>query len=122
VTLADLEATIDDVVLTAIYLPPAEALRVCRWLRDAADDILQIVAAAQVAPPPVPAEVVPIRPGAQIKYVDVKTAAAMLGMGVTSLYAKLEEPPYKSMLFDNGTNKRLFVLDALETFIRQRQG
>jgi hypothetical protein len=122
VTHADLEATIDDVVLTAIHLPPPEALRVCRWLRDAADDILQIVAAAQMPPPPAPAEVVPIRSGAQLKYVDVKTAAAMLGMGVTSLYAKLEEAPFKAMLFDNGTNKRLFVLDALETFIRQRQG
>jgi hypothetical protein len=122
VTHADLEATIDDVVLTAIHLPPPEALRVCRWLRDAADDILQIVAAAQMPPPAPPAEVVPIRPGAQIKYVDVKTAAAMLGMGVTSLYARLEEAPYKSMLFNNGTTKRLFLLDAIEAFIRQRRG
>jgi hypothetical protein len=123
VTHAEVEATIDNVVLTAIHLPPSEALRVCRWLRDAADDILQIVAAAEMPPPPpIPAGVVPIRPGADIKYVDVKAAAAMLGMGVTSLYARLEEPPFKALLFENGTNRRLFRLDALENFIRQRQG
>lgn len=117
-----IETKIEEVVLLAIRMPPPEALRVCRWLRDAAADVLQIVAAAAMPPAPTPAEVVPIRPGAQIQYVDVKTAAAMLGMGVTSLYQRIEETPYREMLFNNGTNKRLFKLDALEAFIRHRTG
>lgn len=119
---AELDAMLEALVLQAIHMPVRDALRVCRRLRDTADDIVQIIAAAQMPAPPVPAEVIPIRPGAQIQYVDIKTAANMLGMGKTSLYARLEEAPYKAMLVDNGLHKRLFRLDALEAFIRQRTG
>jgi hypothetical protein len=119
---AEIETRISEIVALALHMPAQDALKVYRMLRQASDELLHIIAAAPTPPPPAPAEVVPIRPGAQIKYVDVKTAAAMLGMSVTSLYAKLEEAPFKNLLFDNGTSKRLFVLDALENFIRQRQG
>jgi hypothetical protein len=119
---AEIETRISEIVALALHMPAQDALKVYRMLRQASDELLHIIAAAPTPPPPT-ADVVPIRPGAQIKYVDVKTAAQMLGMKNTkTLYARLENPPYRAMLFNNGTTRRLFLLDKLEAFIRQRQG
>ena len=123
---AQIDSKIGEIIGRAVTLPVPDALKVYRRLREASEELLQFIAsghmAAVEAPTAKPEVVVPIRPGAQIQYVPVRTAAGMLGMSVTSLYARLEEAPYKSMLFNNGTNKRLFLLDALEAFIRHRPG
>jgi hypothetical protein len=126
-THAEIETRLVEIVAVALHMGAPDALRVHRLLRDAADDLLRIIAVAPLpmtptpAPPPSP-EVASIRPGTASRYVSVPKAAEMLGMSRQMLYTKLEDAPFKHMLFNNGLRKRLFVREALEAFIRQRPG
>ena len=99
----------------------AERAAMAEVLRIIASVPLPITPTADPAPPP-PPEIKSIQPGTASRYVSVPKAAEMLGMSRQVLYSKLEDMPFKAMLFNNGTNKRLFVRADLEAFIRQRPG
>ena len=124
---AEIETRIVEIVALALRMSPPDALKVHGLLRDGADQVLRIIASVPLPITPTPAptpppEVVSIRPGTASRYVSVPKAAEMLGMSRAVLYSKLEDMPFKAMLFNNGTTKRLFVRADLEAFIRQRPG
>ena len=120
---AEIETRIVEIVALALRMSPPDALNVHGLLRDGADQVLRIIASVPLPLTPTPPpEVVSIRPGTASRYVSVPKASEMLGMSRAVLYSKLEDMPFKAMLFNNGTTKRLFVRADLEAFIRQRPG
>jgi hypothetical protein len=120
----EIEAKIEQVVTLAIPLPALDALRVYRRLREAADDLLQIIAAGATPGPALKAEVVvPIRPTTpSTTLINVKDAAARLGMSESTLVNRQDQPAFATLRVDNGTRKRLYSLERIEAFLRQRQG
>ena len=121
--LPEIETKIAQVVAQAISLSAPEALRVYRALRDASDDILQVIAAGKSSAPMPSAAVVPIRSATPATTaVGIKDAAAKLKMSVSSLEGRMDQPAFQAMRVHNGTNRRLFSLEKIEAFLRQRQG